>query len=81
MVSGLEAGGARVMVVKADVSKVEDVARVLEEIKLSGAPLRGIVHAAGVLSQTGLLQLTVIICQDCFPRRFMGRWSCGCLNP
>jgi acyl carrier protein/short-subunit dehydrogenase len=42
--------------VKADVSKVEDVARVLEEIKLSGAPLRGIVHAAGVLSDGILLQ-------------------------
>ena len=56
VVSELEAGGARVMVVKADVSKVEDVARVLEEIKLSGAPLRGIVHAAGVLSDGILLQ-------------------------
>jgi acyl transferase domain-containing protein len=56
VVSGLEGGGARVMVVKADVSKCEDVARVLEEIKVSGAPLRGIIHAAGVLSDGILLQ-------------------------
>ncbi|MBR8838432.1 MAG: SDR family NAD(P)-dependent oxidoreductase [Stigonema ocellatum SAG 48.90 = DSM 106950] len=57
-VSQLEQRGAKVLVIKADVSSLADVARVLEEVKASYPPLRGIVHAAGLLDDGVLLQQT-----------------------
>ncbi|MFY0568048.1 beta-ketoacyl reductase [Archangium lansingense] len=51
----LEAAGARILVLQADVSKREDVRRTLEEAGRL-APLRGVVHAAGVLDDGVLLQ-------------------------
>ena len=52
----LEQGGAQVLVVQADVSHQEDVARVLKIAKSSLPPLRGIIHAAGVLDDGVLVQ-------------------------
>jgi NADP-dependent 3-hydroxy acid dehydrogenase YdfG/acyl carrier protein len=51
----LEQAGAFVVVAQADVSEAEQVARVLFEIEQSLPPLRGIIHAAGVLDD-GILQ-------------------------
>ncbi|NTX34336.1 SDR family NAD(P)-dependent oxidoreductase [Myxococcus sp. CA033] len=51
----LESAGAKVLVVQADVSKLEDVRRATEEAERL-APLRGVVHAAGVLDDGMLLQ-------------------------
>ena len=50
----LRAGGATVQVVKADVSRAENVTRLLAICQTLG-PLRGIVHAAGVLDD-GVLE-------------------------
>jgi acyl transferase domain-containing protein/acyl-CoA synthetase (AMP-forming)/AMP-acid ligase II/acyl carrier protein len=47
--------GARIVVVHADVSRQEDVDRVLEEVDRSLPPLRGVLHAAGVLDDGVLL--------------------------
>jgi len=47
--------GAEVLEAKADVSSASDMERVLEEIAASHPPLRGVVHAAGVLSDGILL--------------------------
>nr|DAB41916.1 TPA_exp: ArzN - PKS (KS, AT, OMT, KR, ACP) [Fischerella sp. PCC 9339] len=55
-VSQLEQAGAQVLVVKSDVSDQMDLARTLQEIKSSMPPLRGIVHAAGILDDGVLLQ-------------------------
>lgn len=44
----LEAAGARVLVECGDVSQRDDAARVIARADEAGAPLRGIVHAAGV---------------------------------
>jgi myxalamid-type polyketide synthase MxaC len=52
----LRAVGARVIVARADVARREDVQRLLSEIGASHPPLRGIVHAAGVLDDGVLLQ-------------------------
>lgn len=52
----LEQVGAHVVVAKGDVSREEDVARLLAEIARFMPPLRGIVHAAGVLDDGVLLQ-------------------------
>jgi malonyl CoA-acyl carrier protein transacylase/NAD(P)-dependent dehydrogenase (short-subunit alcohol dehydrogenase family) len=48
--------GARVVVVKADVTQEEQVASVLAEISQSMPPLKGIFHAAGVLEDGLLVQ-------------------------
>ena len=52
----LRAAGARVIVARADMARREDVQRLLSEIAASHPPLRGIVHAAGVLDDGVLLQ-------------------------
>lgn len=52
----LEQAGVRAVIAQADVSKAEDVARVLSQIKRELPPLRGIIHAAGVLDDGLLLQ-------------------------
>lgn len=57
-INQLEQAGAKVLVLQADVSNPEDVARVLADVKTSYPPLRGIVHAAGVLDDGILLQQT-----------------------
>src|SRR5262249_9060494 len=46
VIESIQAAGAQVMVVQADVSVHGDVARVLAEIRQRLPPLRGIVHAA-----------------------------------
>jgi len=55
VVSGLEAAGAKVRVIAADVSEPEQVARTLAEIAATMPPLKGVAHAAGVL-EDGLLR-------------------------
>jgi malonyl CoA-acyl carrier protein transacylase len=52
----LEKAGAQIKVAQADVSVAEQLAGVLAEIEQSLPPLRGIVHAAGVLDNGVLLQ-------------------------
>ncbi len=50
--------GGSVEVVRADVSREEEVARLLETVRRSGPPLAGVFHAAGVLDDGALLRLT-----------------------
>jgi len=52
----LEARGARVLVVQGDVAVAADVTRMLAEIDATCPPLRGIIHAAGVLDDGVLRQ-------------------------
>ncbi len=52
----LEARGARVLVVQGDVAMAADVTRMLAEIEATCPPLRGIIHAAGVLDDGVLRQ-------------------------
>jgi NAD(P)-dependent dehydrogenase (short-subunit alcohol dehydrogenase family)/acyl carrier protein/uncharacterized protein YidB (DUF937 family) len=53
-VNNLERAGAKVLVAKGDVSCEGDVARIFEQMNASMPPLRGIIHAAGILDD-GLL--------------------------
>ncbi|MBH8561398.1 SDR family NAD(P)-dependent oxidoreductase [Nostoc sp. CENA67] len=48
--------GADIKVAQADVSKMDDMARVFEQVQTSMPPLRGIFHAAGVLDDGILLR-------------------------
>jgi acyl transferase domain-containing protein len=52
----LEADGSRVHVARGDVSCAADVSRILEEAAAALPPLRGVVHAAGVLDDGVLAQ-------------------------
>jgi acyl transferase domain-containing protein/acyl carrier protein len=54
-VSQLEQAGVQVAVIQADVSNQEDTSRLLTTIKESMPPLKGIVHAAGVLEDRMLV--------------------------
>ncbi len=55
-VEALRARGTRVTIAKADVAVAADVERTIEEIAASGLPLRGVIHAAGVLDDGALMQ-------------------------
>ncbi|WP_437313181.1 type I polyketide synthase [Sorangium sp. So ce385] len=57
-VEALAAHGARVTVAKADVADRAQLEQVLREVAASGMPLRGVVHAAGVLDDGLLMQQT-----------------------
>jgi NAD(P)-dependent dehydrogenase (short-subunit alcohol dehydrogenase family)/acyl carrier protein len=54
-VNALERMGAKVLVIRADVSHPEDVSGVLRAVQASMPPLRGLVHTAGVLEDGVLL--------------------------
>ncbi|MBW4479949.1 MAG: type I polyketide synthase [Tolypothrix brevis GSE-NOS-MK-07-07A] len=56
VISQFENAGIKVLVVKTDVSHFQDVASLLETVKVSMPLLRGVVHAAGILDDGILLQ-------------------------
>jgi myxalamid-type polyketide synthase MxaE and MxaD len=56
-IARLEAAGTKVMVLQADLAEAGEAARALEEIGRRMPPLRGVVHAAGLLDDKTLLQL------------------------
>jgi acyl transferase domain-containing protein/trans-aconitate methyltransferase/acyl carrier protein len=55
VIETLTRAGARITVLRADVADGQEVARVFAEIRAHTPPLRGVVHAAGVLDD-GVLQ-------------------------
>ena len=55
-VADLEQTGVQVLVIAADVSQPDDVSDLLEQAQSKLPPLRGIIHAAGVLDDGVLLQ-------------------------
>jgi len=56
-IDALERAGAQVVIAQADVTREEQVASVLDRINDSMPPLRGIIHAAGILDDGLLLNL------------------------
>ncbi|PSB01283.1 beta-ketoacyl reductase [Merismopedia glauca] len=56
-IAQLEAKGVKVIVLQADISNLDQTNTVLDQIKASLPPLRGIIHAAGVLDDGILTQL------------------------
>ncbi|TQF16693.1 SDR family NAD(P)-dependent oxidoreductase [Myxococcus llanfairpwllgwyngyllgogerychwyrndrobwllllantysiliogogogochensis] len=74
-VAALEAAGARVRVARADVSDRAQLARVLSETVRDEAPLRGVIHAAGVLDDGVLSQQTVERFQRVMAPKVRGGWN------
>jgi acyl transferase domain-containing protein/surfactin synthase thioesterase subunit/acyl carrier protein len=56
--AGLRRAGARVRVIKADVSRRTDVVRLLKVIDRRGPPLKGLIHCAGALADGVLAKQT-----------------------
>ncbi|XXY47428.1 SDR family NAD(P)-dependent oxidoreductase [Sorangium sp. So ce269] len=73
-VEALSASGARVTVVAADVTSRADMAALLARLRAEHAPLRGVVHAAGLLDDAMLVDQTL----DHFARvmgpKVLGGW-------
>jgi NADPH:quinone reductase-like Zn-dependent oxidoreductase/acyl carrier protein len=74
-IRGMEQGGAQVKVVRADVTQEEQVAEMLAEIAHSTPPLRGIVHAAGILDDGILLQLDAERFRAVLAPKVSGAWN------
>jgi acyl transferase domain-containing protein len=54
----LERADARISVVKADVATQHDVAQILDRVNAGMPPLRGVIHAAGVMDEGDLVEQT-----------------------
>ncbi|MDZ8064897.1 MAG: SDR family NAD(P)-dependent oxidoreductase [Nostoc sp. DedQUE08] len=76
----LQAQGVSVMVMQADVSVQSQVAEVLAEIGRSHPPLRGIIHAAGVLNDGVLLQQTWERFHQVMAPKVQGAWNLHALT-
>ncbi|ARV58018.1 short-chain dehydrogenase [Nostocales cyanobacterium HT-58-2] len=74
-ISKLEQAGAQILVVAADVSKQDDVNRLLAEVKNSMPSLRGIFHAAGVLQDGMLLGQTKESFTKVMAPKVAGAWN------
>jgi NADPH:quinone reductase-like Zn-dependent oxidoreductase/1-acyl-sn-glycerol-3-phosphate acyltransferase/SAM-dependent methyltransferase/acyl carrier protein len=70
----LRAGGARVECVAADVSKEADVVRMLSYIRSNLPPLCGVIHAAMVLDDTPVAELTKRKLDQVIAPKVAGAW-------
>lgn len=71
----LEELGVRVKVLSADISIEADVINILEQIQTSLPPLRGIIHAAGVLDDGILQQMSWERFSKVIAPKVMGAWN------
>jgi acyl carrier protein len=71
----LEQQGTKVLLLQGDVSKPEDVAQMIEVIKSSFPPLRGIIHAAGVLDDGVLQQMSWESLRSVMAPKVEGAWN------
>lgn len=73
-ITHMEQAGANVLVAQADVSNQADMVRVLEEVKASMPPLRGIVHAAGVPGYEVLTDMELNTLESVLRPKVVGTW-------
>ena len=71
----LAARGVRVTAMQIDVAKTADMNALFEQIERSGAPLRGVVHSAGVLDDGVLLDQTWSRVQHVMEPKLGGAWQ------
>ncbi len=72
--------GAEVIVVKADITVEEQVKKVLDDIRQSMPPLRGIIHSAMVLDDANLLQLNQEKWYKVTAPKILGAWNLHALT-
>ncbi|HAO23090.1 MAG TPA: hypothetical protein DCQ37_23135, partial [Desulfobacteraceae bacterium] len=56
-IAEVEKSGTRVVFIQADVSDKEEAARLIQDIRTSMPPLKGIIHLAGIIEDAALLTL------------------------
>jgi myxalamid-type polyketide synthase MxaB len=71
----MRAAGAHLVVVQADISREEDASRVIGEVASGMRPLKGIVHAAGVLDDGFVVQQTWPRFDKVFAPKLLGAWN------
>ncbi len=76
----MELAGARIIFSPCDVSRIEDVERVLSETAQTMPPVRGIFHAAGVLDDAVLLQQTGERFRAVMNPKAVGAWNLHCAS-
>jgi NADPH:quinone reductase-like Zn-dependent oxidoreductase/NAD(P)-dependent dehydrogenase (short-subunit alcohol dehydrogenase family)/SAM-dependent methyltransferase/acyl carrier protein len=74
-IAQLQQAGATVTVAQADVASADDVARVLAEARRALPPIRGVFHAAMVLDDAPLLELTPQRFQRVLAPKVAGAWN------
>nr|QVV57686.1 hypothetical protein [Myxococcales bacterium] len=79
-IEAMEAMGAEVLVLAADVAVRADVEAALQAISARLPPLRGIVHAAGIVDDHTLLELSVEHLQRVFAPKMHGAWNLHALT-
>lgn len=72
--SELGAAGAIVSTVSVDVADAEAMSRLLSEIRAGGRPLRGIIHAAGVVSDGAIFTLADASIETVLKPKVAGAW-------
>jgi NAD(P)-dependent dehydrogenase (short-subunit alcohol dehydrogenase family)/acyl carrier protein len=75
VVRALEKAGAHVSIASVDVSREAEVARLLQRLDPTWPPLRGIVHAAGVLDDGALLQQDLERFERVMAPKVAGAWN------
>jgi acyl carrier protein len=73
--AAIEGAGTQVRILRADVSDRVQVAGVLAEIQKSMPPLRGVVHAAGVLDDRTVLQMDAARFRRVLAPKMYGAWN------
>ncbi len=71
----LEGAGARVLVARADVTEHDELGKVLAELRDSWPPLRGVVHAAGVLDDGVLVEQSWQRFERVLAPKVAGAWN------
>ncbi len=74
-IEALRAHGMQLLVLEGDVGRGDDVARALRAIAETGAPLRGIYHAAGLLDDGTLPQQSWPRFATVFAPKVIGAWN------
>ncbi|NEP57570.1 MAG: SDR family NAD(P)-dependent oxidoreductase, partial [Symploca sp. SIO2G7] len=70
----LEQTGAKISVILGDISQEQDVASILKQIEETQAPLRGVIHAAGVLDDGVLQQMIWERFRKVMAPKLQGAW-------
>lgn len=76
----LRAAGTEVVVARGDVARAEQLAAILESTSASMPPLRGVVHAAGVLDDGILARLDERRLRDVMAPKVEGAWNLHALT-
>ena len=80
-VRDLEASGAQVMVIAADVSNVEEMKAAKAQAEAALGPIKGVVHAAGVISDAPILGKSLSDIEDVFTPKIHGTQVLDALFP